>query len=1008
MKIRDLTKWFLVFVFVANQGNLLISQVIINEGSNMNYAAISDEDGEFPDWIEILNTSTDTVNLLNYSLSDSPNNPAKWVFPSVKLAPGEFKIIFCSGKDRRPVSGFVNVANTGIFTPVVGWNTHNFTTPFYWDGVSNILINTCSYNSTQYTTNSCFRQSATPFYSTLLTFQDGSDASCAAPYGTRVYQRPNMKFNDVVVGTGQNQNSSTDYPAPYGNWYWCARHQMLVLASELTSAGMNAGFINSLSFDVASTDPNTWYDYVDISMRLVSYSEISSGFEALNVYCFQHTNFKISEDGETICLYSPNENLLSSIFLDCKDLDVSKGCYPDAANTMYLFSPATPSATNNNSTPFGDYLQKPEFSAQSGFFVFPVLVYITNPNQVPSSVHYTTDGSDPTTESAIYSGGPILINSTTVLKAKTFSPEVLPGKTTTASYFFGVSHQTPVLSVVTDNSNLYGPAGIFDNWWTDWEKAAYIEYFDESKNLIFSQRSGMQIDGGWGGARSHPQHSFRLEPDDGVLGDGPINHPIITAIPERTKFGKFYLRNGSNQYLVLPYKEACQVAMMGKETNNYHSAWEPVSVYINGSYFGLYDLREKMDSEYFEVWDGADDDETDILSQSAWYGGVLRPVQGSVDAFYEDFDSLAQINPSSSDFWEQASQYFDLTWYTDYICGESWMGNTDWPWNNVKIVRSDKTNYAWRFCLMDMELSLLPNAWTDCYYDHIGYMMGYDQGNRIVNIWQRGIQNERFRNYFINRFADLMNTEYRTEKILALENAMYNKMVVEMPNEYGRWGDPNNIPGQMADFESNHLLFQEQLSERTTQVRNHIQSHFNLINQVLVSLNVHPEGAGFIRISTVIPDSYPWQGTYFNGIPVKIEAVANSPYTFINWADNPLIGDTLNPVFNGLLNAESVTFEAYFADITGINNASPDNPSFTIYPNPAKEYLELTMNDITSENLQYQILDVNGISVKEGLLAETKNRVRITLQDLRPSAYFLKISTDGEVLFNQKFMKVTD
>ena len=212
----------------------------------------------------------------------------------------------------------------------------------------------------------------------------------------------------------------------------------------------------------------------------------------------------------------------------------------------------------------------------------------------------------------------------------------------------------------------------------------------------------------------------------------------------------------------------------------------------------------------------------------------------------------------------------------------------------------------------------------------------------------------------------------------------------------------------MADFESNHLFFQEQLSERTTQVRNHIQSHFNLINQVLVSLNVHPEGAGFIRISTVIPDSYPWQGTYFNGIPVKIEAVANSPYTFINWADNPLIGDTLNPVFNGLLNAESITFEAYFADITGINNASPENPSFTIYPNPAKEYLELTMNDITSENLQYQILDVNGITVKEGLLAETKNRVRITLQDLRPSAYFLKISTDGEVLFNQKFIKVTD
>lgn len=148
MKIGNLTKWLLVFIFSVIQGNVLFSQVTINEGSNMNYSSIANEDGEFPDWIEILNTSTDTLNLLNYSLSDSPNNPAKWVFPAIKLAPGEFKTIFCSGKNRKPVSGFVNVANTGVFTPVVGWNSHSFNTPFYWDGVSNILINTCSYNST--------------------------------------------------------------------------------------------------------------------------------------------------------------------------------------------------------------------------------------------------------------------------------------------------------------------------------------------------------------------------------------------------------------------------------------------------------------------------------------------------------------------------------------------------------------------------------------------------------------------------------------------------------------------------------------------------------------------------------------------------------------------------------------------------------------------------------------------------------------------------------------------
>ncbi len=55
------------------------------------------------------------------------------------LDPGEYRTVFCSGKDRKPVSGFINVMNTGVYNPHAGWNTHTFTTPFYWDGISNIL-----------------------------------------------------------------------------------------------------------------------------------------------------------------------------------------------------------------------------------------------------------------------------------------------------------------------------------------------------------------------------------------------------------------------------------------------------------------------------------------------------------------------------------------------------------------------------------------------------------------------------------------------------------------------------------------------------------------------------------------------------------------------------------------------------------------------------------------------------------------------------------------------------
>ena len=638
MAVKSLVFSILVyFIFTSN----VFAQIVINEGSNRNYLTLADEDSEYPDWIEIHNAGNDTVNLYNYALTDNEDNPDKWVFPYIKIAPGEFRTIFCSGKDRKPITGFTQVVNTGIYNPVVGWNMHEFTAPFAWDGVSNIMINTCSFSSVGYTTNSVFNQTTTPFLSTVFSFVDGNNSACYASYGTPVSQRPNIKLNEIQVGTGTVQNSATDYPAPYGNWYWAARNQMLILGSEMLEAGLSAGEITSLGFDVVSTDTNTVYDYIEIHMKLVSDSAVSSNFEQVNPNNYLHTNFKISESGETIYLFSPNEVLLSSMFINCNNLDNSIGSYPDGSSETYFFDVPTPFASNNTSSIYSGYLSAPSISIPSGFYSFPVNVNITNPNSGPTTIRYTLNGDDPTASSPIYPGLPIAIASSKVLKVRVFADEVLPSPIVASTYFFDVQHTTPVISVITDEDNLYGPSGIFDNWWADWERASYVEYFDSTHQMIFSQNAGIQIDGGWGGSRYYPQHSFRVELDDGVLGEDPIDYQLIPNRPERTRYSKFYLRNGSNQFLTFPYKDACQVEAMAGEINGYHSAWRPVSVYINGSYFGLYELREKFDTEYFETLEEADPDLMDILSMSAWYGGVLRAVTGNVDSF---FNSYATFN----------------------------------------------------------------------------------------------------------------------------------------------------------------------------------------------------------------------------------------------------------------------------------------------------------------------------------------------------------------------------
>jgi len=96
---------------------------------------------------------------------------------------------------------------------------------------------------------------------------------------------------------------------------------------------------------------------------------------------------------------------------------------------------------------------------------------------------------------------------------------------------------------------------------------------------------------------------------------------------------------------------------MGAGTYNYYSAWRPVSVYINGYYFGLYELREKFDAEYFKTLEGADADETDLISVSAWYNYALRAVEGSSEGFIEDYAAFTLLNPEDTGYWKQADSY---------------------------------------------------------------------------------------------------------------------------------------------------------------------------------------------------------------------------------------------------------------------------------------------------------------------------------------------------------------
>ncbi|MEN9333060.1 MAG: hypothetical protein RLY35_240 [Bacteroidota bacterium] len=948
---------FLLFLFSLDGS----TQLVINEASNKNFSQLLDEDGEASDWVELYNNSNAPINLMGYKISDDNNFTNAFEFGSYVLEPNAYLIVFCSEKNRQYSPPFTFVNGTDGFVPHNGWNDHDFIAPYAWDGMSNLIVNTCSYSNTGYTVNSIFNQSYTSFPSAVVAFQDGGDGICGAASGELHNVRPVMKINGNVIGNYDYVNGTTDYPAPYGNWYWAARNQFMIRADELTAAGLSAGDIQQISFDVNYTD-STVYTYFQVQVKQVAQSEMTTQF-INNEGAYFHTDFVLSSAGDSLYLFNPQGQVIHSFFVNCPTFDVSQGLIPNGVGNELTFSIPNPGAFNNNDVIAMGMATAPILSESSGVYsgLLNIDIYDTNPQG--STVYYTTNGNEPTTNDMAYTGTPIPIFQSTVVRARAFITGKLPSEIVSASYLINVNHSTPIVSVTTDAANLYGSNGIFDNWGEDWEKYAQMDYFDSTAQhqWVFSRQTSMQIDGGAGGSRSNPQHSFRLEFAKSDFNETPVLLPLIPHQPNRAKYDRLYFRNGSNQWLQLPYKDAALTEMTTRANHGYYSTMRPVSVYLNGQYFGLYEMREKLDEEYFKQQDNGSKSSMDVLSLSYWNGGVLRATSGDVNHYWNDVGYVWGLDPAAPDYMTKMDSLFDMTYLTDYIIGETFVTNYDWPYNNIKIHRSDSTMYKWRFATIDLELSLQPNGWSDCNSNGLEHAMNTGQDNPYIRPWWQSMSNPQYRRYFINRYADVLNSTYKEERLLDVENNFFNIWTPEMPNEYQRWGDPWNVSGWMNDYYNRHLQLRDELTCKTTNIRGQIQTILGLGTPRELTLNIEPSDAGVIQLNTLNITDSTWAGTYFEDVDIDMMAYAKPGYVFSHWGNNSVITDTLMGSWNGFINQDSLIFTANFAVDTTLTNLAENSSFFTqVYPNPAQNQIRITTDP---EKKLIRIFDIMGKEV---------------------------------------------
>lgn len=905
-----------------------ITQVVMNEAAVTNDLLYPDEDGDYPDWIELLNDSDEPLNIAAWSLTDNELNWNKWQLPDITLAPGEKRIVFASGKNR-------NAFGPGPLPITDHWETAVFETDS-WE----YFIGTSEPAATWKTdiTNATGWSNGQGGFG----YGDGDD-NTSVPAGTiSVYFRKTFSItntSDLVEAI-----LSIDYDdgfIAYLNGIEIGRNGLSGFADNTTvseidheaamysggdpetfglnNEAMQAAIINGINV-LAIEIHNVGASSSDLSGRAWLHFGIgsTSNYFSANPSWFNgavgnssaemHTNFKLGF-GETLQLYNSTGELQDNILLNIEP-GHTRARIPDGGSWCYSNNP-TPGA-NNTGTCYSGYTASPIVFPASGFYPSSVSVSMSG-----ASVRYTLDGDVPSNVDPLYTAS-VPVSATKVVRARAFQSGKLPSATVTRTYFIGDPTTLPVVSLVAHSGDLFndgtGGPGVYDNS-TGFNQAATVggtvQYFDASHVFRFESNSSITPVGNWSLDFAQKSLQFKYDEEYGATGD--IAYNIFSS--DKPWLGLshgFRVRNTDDDWGP-PYGTGARMRdlianRMALSTFSGTAGYQNVAVFINGEYWGHYAAREMLNTSFMKDNYGANPDSVDIV-KTAYPGMDYVAENGSTDNFFAMSDFIINNDMSVQANFVQALTMIDAENWVDYWADEVYNNNADWfpsYWfNNTRMASSLSDNIKWKYVLWDVGYS--QGNYGNVSDDLLSQALSYPSyPNRHTDMMVSLLENPGFRNYFINRFADLLNWHWTTNNVHDIIDDCSAEMAPEINRQNDRWGS-----GDLAIWTDYVNGLKDFHTERPVYQRDHIQNYFGLTSQVDITLQVAPAGAGYVKISTVIPDNYPWTGTYYNGNPVQVTAIANPGFQFVNWSSNAFISNTGNPTFNNNITTNT-TFTANF------------------------------------------------------------------------------------------------
>jgi CotH kinase protein/Lamin Tail Domain/Fn3 associated len=421
--------------------------------------------------------------------------------------------------------------------------------------------------------------------------------------------------------------------------------------------------------------------------------------------------------------------------------------------------------------------------------------------------------------------------------------------------------------------------------------------------------------------------AFRLKSLN-LYGKSDFDYAVFPNSP-KLFHRNLILRNSGQDAGLMLFRDALYQNMV-RHLNIDVQDYQPAIVFINGEYWGIENLREKHDKHYISKVYGANPDSLDIIE----IPGFLDAEEGDLTHFDNMFSYIRDNDMANDSLFAIAKTQMDMNSFMDYMIAEIFSGNTDWPQNNVRLWRKRTTQYMpdapygqdgrWRWMLLDMDYSL--GFGKDYSFNSLEYATKTDV--EVQEMLKELLKNESYRNDFINRFADLLNSTFLSSRTIAMLYEAKQKYAPEINAHIDRWKTIDNY----ATWEENIENTKDFLLKRPEFQRSDIREKWDIKGEYNLTVDVSNTKHGYVRVNTIdiLPTTaglnatpYPWTGSYFNDIPIQISPIAKEGYKFKHWLHNSIIlTDSLQTITTNTACSYIAVFEQKASSLKSMSDVS--------------------------------------------------------------------------------------